>query len=88
MLASSIGPLITNLAHPYYTHNTHSVEIKSNSSINFRIIPAVGGYILEMTSLEGSDYMHGICNVKRYILKEKNMGKQIEKILAIEILRK
>jgi hypothetical protein len=61
-------------------------EQKHKNEINLKIIPAVGGFILEIHRLE--DILLGPSNVKRYILREKNMGKQIERILSVEILRK
>lgn len=57
-----------------------------DKGINLKLIPATGGFILEVYKQEAT-YMQSN-SVNRYILKEKNLGKQIEKILAIEILKK
>lgn len=62
------------------------IEQKNKNEINFKLIPAVGGFILEIYKFE--DLLVGSSNTKRYILREKNMGKQIERILSVEILRK
>jgi hypothetical protein len=61
-------------------------SLSDDKGINLKLIPATGGFILEVYKQEAT-YMQSN-SVNRYILKEKNLGKQIEKILAIEILKK
>jgi hypothetical protein len=70
--SNPIGPLASAL-DPY------------NEGFNFKIIKAYGGFILEVSKSNAMGYASSI---NKYILKEKNMGKQIEKIIAIELLKK
>jgi hypothetical protein len=71
--SNPIGPLLASALDPY------------NEGFNFKIIKANGGFILEVCRNNSMGYASSI---NKYILKEKNIGKQIEKIIALEILKK
>jgi hypothetical protein len=71
--SNPIGPLLASALDPY------------NEGFNFKIIKANGGFILEVCRNNSMGYTSSI---NKYILKEKNIGKQIEKIIALEILKK
>lgn len=63
-----------------------NTSLKGSNGINLKLVSAVGGYILEVHH-DTQDSV-GYYNPKKYILREKNIGKQIEKILAIELLKR
>lgn len=82
---TSSSPQLGNIGigHPVLTTSI----FKEENTLNFKLIPAIGGFILEV--YKSSDILTGYMPpVNRYILRERNMGKQIEKILAIEILKR
>lgn len=72
--SSLSSPLISN------------TPLKGSNGINLKLVSAVGGYILEVHH-DTQDSI-GYYNPKKYILKEKNIGKQIEQILAVELLKR
>jgi hypothetical protein len=70
--------------------STANESIKSDKKgLNMRLINAVGGYILEVDRNISLDVLINghAANTTRYILREKNIGRQIEKILALELLK-
>jgi hypothetical protein len=71
--ANAIGPILASTLDSY------------NEGFNFKIIKANGGFILEVSKNNSMGYTSSI---NKYILKEKSMGKQIEKIIALELLKK
>lgn len=78
------SPQLNTMSHPVLTTSIYNEE---KTNLNFKLIPAVGGFVLEV--FKNVDNLIGYAPpVNRYILKQKNIGKQIEKILAIEILKK
>jgi len=75
LIANQLGPILATV----YPDTIYG------EGLNFKLIKAIGGFILEVVKSTGIGYTP---SVNKYILKEKSMGKQIEKIIALELLKK
>jgi hypothetical protein len=87
---SNLNTSITNTPLPSIGAYSMNDSIKSDKKgLNMRLINAVGGYILEVDRNVPLDVLINghAANTTRYILREKNIGRQIEKILALELLK-
>ena len=75
LTANQLGPILATV----YPDTIYG------EGLNFKLIKAHGGFILEVVKSAGIGYTPA---VNKYILKEKSIGKQIEKIIALELLKK
>ena len=75
LTANQLGPILATV----YPDSLYG------EGLNFKLIKANGGFILEVVKAIGIGYTP---SVNKYILKEKSMGKQIEQIIALELLKK
>lgn len=97
---SSIGALTTQQLSAFTTqtspltaminlNHTHGVTVNKQCNLSFKLFSANGGFVAEVTTHTNNEDPFGYTSSKPslHILRHEDLGKQLEKIIAIELLR-